>query len=280
MRSLESSNDTRRVQVIGARPTIAGWLRDLWQFRNVLLALSVRDVRSKYKQAILGIAWAIIQPAVQVAIYSFVFRGIAKIETPVAYPVFVLASLLPFNLFQQIIALGTPAFASSQGIVTKVYFPRIYTVASGSASSFVNAAISLVLLVIVAIAFRAPLGATAILAGPMLIAVALCALGIAAMLSALNARFRDVQHALPLVMTALMYVSPVLYPLDAVPASVRTLAVINPVSGLVEGFRCAVMGVEPSSWWIIWYSVGASALVFVVGVLVFEAMQARSIDVL
>ena len=276
-----SAEETERiVQVIDGRLSIAMWCRDLWRFRGVLAALCVRDIRSKYKQAVLGIAWAVIQPTVQVAIYSLVFKGIAKIDTPLPYPVFVLASLLPFNLFQQIVSFGTPAFVSSQGIVTKVYFPRLYTVIAGSASAFVNASISFVLLVVLMAVFGVRMSWSIALTLPVLLVVALFAVGTGAALSALNARFRDVQHALPLLMTLLMYVSPVLYPLDAVPRTFRIVASFNPVSGLVDAFRSAIGGTVPASWELVGFGMLASLVVFVIGIAIFESSQARLIDVL
>jgi lipopolysaccharide transport system permease protein len=260
--------------------SMATWLRDLWRFRRVLVALSLRDIRGKYKQAALGVAWAVIQPLVQVSIFTFVFRGVAKIETPVAYPVFALAALLPFNLFQQLVVLGTPAFANSQSLVTKVYFPRLYTVLAGGASALVNAAVTSAVLLVAMFVFGVPLSARILLALPTLAGILLLGVGSAALLGAVNARFRDVQHALPLVTTVLLYISPVLYPLASMPASLRPVALLNPLTGLIEGFRFALAGTGVDSWAFVASSLGASAVVFVVGVWVFERTQAELIDVL
>lgn len=269
------------VQKIEPRESVQVWLRDLWGFRQVLWALCGRSIRSKYKQAALGIGWAVLQPAIQVGLYTLVFRGVARVDTPVPYAVFALTALLPFNLFQQLVSFGAPAFVLAQGIVTKVYFPRLYTVIAAGASAFANAGVTVVLLAGALLAFRVPVSLPGlVLALLLFVGTTLLGLGIACLLAAVNARFRDVQHALPLVMTVLLYVSPVLYPLDQVPQSVRPIAELNPVSGLVDGFRSALLGIPPASWGLVWGSCGAAIVLFLAGVWVFERAQARLIDVL
>ena len=280
-RMIDVASRPRPVQVIAPRESVRVWLRDLWAFRAALGALCARSLRARYKQATLGIGWAVIQPLVQVGLYTLVFRGVAQVETPVPYAVFALAALLPFNLFQQLVSLGAPAFVLAQGIVTKVYFPRLYTVIAGGASAFANALVTAVLLAGTMIALRVPVAPLGLLlALPLLLGTVFLGLGTACLLAAVNARWRDVQHALPLGLTVLLYVSPVLYPLDEVPAAVRPLAAANPVTGLVDGFRAAVTGTAPASWPLVWSALAASAAVLVLGVWVFERTQARLIDVL
>jgi lipopolysaccharide transport system permease protein len=271
----------RPVQVIAPNESVGVWLRDLWSFRQALAALCSRAIRSRYKQAALGVGWAILQPLVQVGLYTLVFRGVAGVETAVPYPVFALAALLPFNLFQQLVSFGAPAFVLAQGIVTKVYFPRLYTVIAAGASAFANAAVTVVLLAGALLLLGVPVAPLGLLlALPLLAGTVLLGLGVACLLAAVNARFRDVQHALPLLMSVLLYVSPVLYPLQDVPAVIRPIAALNPVTGLVDGFRAAVLGLAPASWPLVWGSLAAATLFFVVGVWVFERTQARLIDVL
>lgn len=275
-----TDNTGRIAQAIEPRTSMATWFRDLWRFRRVLVALSVRDIRGKYKQAVLGVAWALIQPLVQVCVFTFVFKGVAKIQTPIPYPVFALAALIPFNLFQQVVTLGTPAFANSQHLVTKVYFPRLYTVLAAGASSLVNAGVTSAVLLLAMLVFGVPLSARILLAVPMLVGILLFAVGLAAFLGAVNARFRDVQHALPLMSTVLLYVSPVLYPLESMPAALRPIALLNPLTGLIEGSRSAITGTPVDSWTLVAASVVASTAVFVIGVWFFERTQAALIDVL
>ena len=265
---------------IGPRPSVSVWIRELWGYRNTLIALSARVLRSKYKQASLGLAWAVIQPLVQVGIFTVVFAGVAHVASPVPYPLFVLAALLPFNLFQQTVMMGTPAFVNAQGIVTKVYFPRLYTVLAASSSALVSAGITLALLVCSMIIYRPPITNMIWLTVPAIAGIALLSVGIASLLGAINARFRDVQHALPLLMTVLLYVSPVLYPLSAVPRRIRPFALLNPVTGLVDGFRSGIIGTPPYSWELVWLALALSACIFVAGIWFFERTQAQLIDVL
>jgi lipopolysaccharide transport system permease protein len=267
-------------QLIEPTTSLRAWLRDVWSFRDVLWALCRRDLRGKYKQAALGVSWAIVQPIVQTAVFTLVFRGIASIRTDVPYPVFALAALAPFNLFQQVVAFGAPSFVSAQAIVTKIYFPRIYTVLASATSAFVNCVLSLILLLFALAMYGVPLRPTSCLALIPLLGIAMLAIGTAALLATLNARFRDVQHALPLLMTALMFVSPVLYPPDAIPIPLRPLMAANPLGGLIEAFRALLLGL-PSHSWVATATCGCLALaVFVLGIWVFERFESRLIDVL
>ena len=277
---MENLPRQRITQVIGPRESVGVWAADLWRYRATLWALCARDIRGKYKQSVLGVAWALIQPLVLVGVYSFVFAGVAKVNAPVPYPVFVLSALLPFNLFQQVVSLGTPAFVAQQGIVTKVYFPRLYTVISGSASALMNACVTFGALVFALVFYGRGLSSRIWLALPCFVATWLLAVGLAALLGAINARYRDVQHGLPLMMTVLLFVSPVLYPLESVPNKLKPFALINPVTGLVDGFRSAVIGTEPHSWPLVWGAMAGALVIFVLGVLVFERTQAQLIDVL
>lgn len=276
----ETIRRPRTIHEIKPRESVSVWARDLWSYRNTLLALCARDIRGKYKQTALGLAWAVIQPLVQVGIFTIVFAGVAQIPTPVPYPLYALAALLPFNLFQQTVTMGTPAFVNAQGIVTKIYFPRLYTIIAGSSSAVINALVNLALLIIAMIVFRQPVTVMIWLTLPTLIGTIFLGVGVACLLGAVNARMRDVQHALPLLMTVLLYISPTLYPLSSVPEKIRPLALINPVTGLTDGFRAGIIGVQPYSWELVWVSLAVSACVFVLGVWLFERTQAQLIDVL
>jgi lipopolysaccharide transport system permease protein len=270
------------VLVIGGRRGFVGWAREFWQYRGVLRALAGRDLRGKYKQAVLGIAWAVLQPLVLTGVFTFVFRGIVRLDVPVEYPVFVLSSLLVFQLFQQIIALGSRGFVTSRGIVTRVYFPRIYTVVVGGTSAYVNAAVTVVLLAIAMLWYRVGVGDFSGLAIALccLASTVMMALGAAALLAAINARFRDIQHAIPFALTALMYVSPVLYPMSACPEWARTWVALNPVTGLVEGFRNGLLGIPGADIQLVAASCLGSVVVFATGVWLFERWEADLVDYL
>ncbi|MCK6478920.1 MAG: ABC transporter permease [Planctomycetaceae bacterium] len=263
---------------IGPRPSLRSWLSDLWEYRAVLSALARRDLRSRYRKAVLGVGWAVLQPLVQVGVFTLIFRGVARVDTPVPYPVFVLASLLPFNLFQQIVSQGTPSFANLHAVVSKVYFPRVFTVMAASASPLVNGAVTAGILAGLLAGFRVAVPASALLAIPLLLCMVLLSVGAAAMLAALNARFRDVQHVLPVALQVLLYVSPVLYPMDRLPEAGRMLASVNPVTGLVDGFRSCLLGTEPHSWGLVGAGAALSIALFAAGLLVFDRTQAALVD--
>lgn len=269
-----------KISIIEPRPSLKVWLSDVWGYRGVLRALCLREIKGKYKQATLGVAWAIVQPVVQVAIFTFAFQRIAKVSTPVAYPLFALSALLPFNLFTQIVSFGAPSLVASQGLVTKIYFPRLYTVLAASASSVVNAGVAGIALAAAMVVYGSSFSPRLLFMVPMILGTLLLAIGASALLGVLNARFRDAQHALPLFMTAMLYLSPVLYPLDLLPDSIRMLALLNPVTGLVDGFRFAATGAPLYSLPYSLLCLVAATIVFLVGVVVFERTQAKLIDVL
>lgn len=254
--------------------------RDLLRYRQVLYALCGREVRGKYRPAVLGLSWAVVQPVVQVGIFTLVFRGVARVETGVPYPLFALASLLPFNLFQQILVQGCPAFANSRNIIGKIYFPRIFTVASACTTAVLNGAVTGVLLAGLLVAYGRIPGAGVLLAAACVVATGLLAFGLTAVLATVNARFRDVQHALPLLATVLMYVTPVLYPASSLPGSVSSVTSANPLAVLVEGTRAGLLGLEAPSAARLAAAILGSLGVFVAGIAIFERRQAALVDIL
>ncbi len=276
-----SSADHRPVQVIEPRPSGRVLLHDLWAYRSVLRALARRDLKGKYKQSVLGLAWAVAQPALQVVVFTLVFDRLAGVSTgDLDYPVYALAGLVPYNLFQQAVSTGTPAFVAAQGIVTKVYFPRLYTVLAGCTTAVVNAGVSLILLGVVMAVTRTAPEATSVLAVVPLALTGALAVGVAAALGIVNARFRDIQHALPLALSLAVYLSPALFPLDGASSALRAAAWFNPSAGLLDWFRTALVGGELYSPAMTGLHAGLAVVIALAGTFVFERGQARLVDVL
>ncbi len=237
-----------------APPTVViepsrGWahlgLRDVWRYRELLFFLVWRDVKVRYKQTALGVLWVLLQPLLSMVVFSVLFGGLLKVpsgETP--YPLFAFAALLPWNYFAGSFTRASNSLIASSHLITKVYFPRLIIPMSGVLSGLVDFAVAFVVLVGLLLFYRVPLTPAAALL-PALIALAmLTALGFGLWLSALNVRYRDVQYLVPYLVQIGMYLTPVVYGSNLIPERFRWLLNLNPMTGVVEGFRWALLGPE------------------------------------
>jgi lipopolysaccharide transport system permease protein len=226
----------------------SGWvslkLRELWQYRELLFFLIWRDVQVRYRQTALGIGWAILQPLLTMAIFSVVFGRLANLPSDgLPYPIFCFAALLPWQLFSGALTRAGTSLVSSSNLLTKVYFPRLIIPISAVAAGLVDFAIALGVLVVLMLFYGLTPGA-AILWIPLLVLFALAAaLAVGLWLSALNVKYRDVQHLIPFLVMAWMYASPVAYSASLIPAGKwRMLYALNPMTGVIQGFRWALAG--------------------------------------
>jgi len=237
-----------------APPTVViepsrGWahlgLRDVWRYRELLFFLVWRDVKVRYKQTALGVLWVLLQPLLSMIVFSVLFGGLLKVpsgETP--YPLFAFAALLPWNYFAGSFTRASNSLIASSHLITKVYFPRLIIPMSGVLSGLVDFAVAFAVLVGLLLFYRVPLTPAAALL-PALIALAmLTALGFGLWLSALNVRYRDVQYLVPYLVQIGMYLTPVVYGSNLIPERFRWLLNLNPMTGVVEGFRWALLGPE------------------------------------
>ena len=244
-----------------------GWLsfdlQSLYSYRELLYFLVWRDVLIRYKQAAIGVAWVILQPLLTMVIFTVIFGLFAKLPSDgLPYPVFAYTALLPWNYFAQAIGRSGVSLVSNSNLISKVYFPRLIIPISGALGPLVDFAISFVIL----LGMMAWYGITptwGVLALPffMLLAVA-AALAVSLYLSALNVKYRDVGHAIPFLVQFWMYASPVVYSVTIIPQKWRLLYGLNPMVGVIEGFRWALLGKERPD-----FSVIAVGLVVVVALL-------------
>jgi len=256
------------------------WFADLIVYRGALQSLAWRNIRSRYKQASLGMTWAIVQPAVQVVVFTVLFGRVVKVPTGgIPYPIFALVGLLAWNLFSKIVSEGAVSLVVNQGIITKLFFPRIYLVLASGASALVDAAVTVILLVILMAAYHIAPTMRLLLALPALVGILLFSFGFAALLASINARWRDVQHTIPFVLQVGLFVTPVIYQNSFVPARWRWLMALNPLAGLIEGFRAALLGVPFSTPWQVDVSLILSALMTIVGVWLFRRSESTVVDV-
>jgi lipopolysaccharide transport system permease protein len=254
-------------------------LRELWDYRELLYFLTLRDIQIRYKQAALGVAWAVIQPLLAMLIFSAVFGRLAGLPSDGPYPVFSFAGLLPWQLFSGALSRAGTSLVINRNLLTKVYFPRILIPLSATLAGLVDFGISFLILLGMMAVYRIQL-TWALLALPVLVLLALfSALGVGLWVSALNVKYRDFEHALPFIIQAWMYASPVAYSTALIPPGIwQTLYGLNPMAGIIQGFRWALLGGSaPGALFV------ASSLVVVIvlvsGVIYFRKMEDGFADI-
>ena len=261
-----------------------GWLGlnlgDLWAYRELLYFLTWRDIKVRYKQTVLGAAWAIIQPLVTMVIFSIVFGRLARLPSDgLPYPIFTYAALLPWTFFAGAVTRAGSSVVGSAGLISKVYFPRLVVPLSAVVSGVVDFAIAFVILLGM-MAYYGAKPTLAVLALPLFLLLALAtALGVALWLSALNVRYRDVGYVIPFLVQIWLFASPVAYSSSLVPERWRPLYGLNPMAGVVEGFRWALLGTAWKPGLLIAVSVGVVLIVLLSGALYFRRMEDTFADV-
>jgi lipopolysaccharide transport system permease protein len=261
-----------------------GWLdlnfRELWQFRELGYFFVWRDIKIRYKQTAIGAAWAVFQPLMTMVVFSLFFGRLAKMPSGgLPYPIFYLSALLPWMYFAMALQNSTNSVVEHQRVITKVYFPRLLLPISAVVSGLIDFAIGFGLLLIMMLIYRVrPSKAILLLPAFLLLAVA-TALGVGLWLSALNALYRDVRYVMPFLVQFWMFVSPVAYPTSLVPERWRWLYGLNPMAGVIEGFRWAMTGVGQPPGLLLTASAGAVIIVVLGGMAFFRRMEGTVADV-
>lgn len=256
-------------------------LGDLWRYRELLFFLAWRDVKVRYKQTALGAAWAVLQPLLSMALFSVIFGVLAGLPSEgVPYPVFTYAALLPWQLFAYALSQSSTSLVADQSLITKIYFPRLIIPLASVLAGLLDFAIAFLVLVGMMVFYRIPL-TMRLLALPALALLALAtALAVGLWLSALNVQYRDVRYALPFLTQFWMYATPIAYSSSIIPEKWRLAYSLNPLTGVVEGFRWALLGVENSAGGMVLVS-GLVVLFLLIGGLVyFKRMEDGFADVI
>src|SRR5215813_8472922 len=227
-------------------------LKAIWEYRELLYFLVWRDLKVHYRQTVIGAGWVILQPLMTMVIFTIIFSRFAQIPSDgLPYPVFVYSALLPWNVFASSLNRGTSSVVSNAQLVSKIYFPRLILPFSGVLSPLVDFAVAFVILVGMMIWYRT-LPSWGILALPLFLLLALLtALAVGLWLSALNVRYRDVGHAIPFLTQVWMFATPVAYPISVVPEKWLWLYSLNPMAGVIEGFRWALLGQQSPDFTVI-----------------------------
>ena len=260
-----------------------GWasleLGELWAYRELLFFLTWRDVKVRYKQTALGAAWAIIQPVFMMIVFSLFFGRLGNIPSDgMPYPVFVYCALLPWQLFATALSESSNSLVGNQNLITKVYFPRLVVPLSAVLGGLVDFSIAFVILLGL-LAYYGIVPGVAVFALPLFILLALLtAFGVGLWLSALNVRYRDVRYTLSFLTQVWLFATPVAYPSSIVPEEWRALYGLNPMAGVVEGFRWALLGKADPPGALLTVSVASVLLLLVGGLFYFRRTEQSFAD--
>ncbi len=267
--------------IIRANP---GWvplnLHDIWEYRELLYFLIWRDVKVRYKQTALGVAWAVLQPLMLMVVFSIFFGRLAKVPSDgLPYPVFAFCGLLPWQLFAHALAQSSESLVANERLITKVYFPRLLIPFSAILSGMIDFLIAFVILFVMIFYYGlSPTGALWTIPFFVLLA-GVSALAVGLWLSALNVQYRDVRYTIPFITQFWLLASPVAYSISLVPEPWRWLYALNPMAGVIEGFRWALLGNRQGPGAEMAISIAAVLLLFVGGLYYFRRMEKTFADV-
>lgn len=262
-----------------------GWLginlREVWAYRELLLILAWRDVSIMYKQSIVGIGWVIIQPVMTMIIFTIIFGKFAKLPSEgVPYPIFTYCALLPWNYFARSLSGSSNSLVGASHLITKVYFPRLIIPLSKVFSGLVDFCIAFVILIVMMVWYHiSPTGGIFFLPLFMLVAM-ITSLAVGLWLTALNVKYRDVQFVVPFLTQFWLYASPVAYSTSIVPVKWQWIYALNPMVGVIEGFRWALLGKSAPNTEMILLSSGIVLLIFVSGLYYFKRMERTFADII
>ncbi len=261
-----------------------GWislkLAELWKYRELLYFLTWRDIKVRYKQTVIGAAWAIIQPFFAMVVFSIFFGQLAKIPSDgIPYPIFAYCALLPWQLFAHALNESSNSLVANQGLITKVYFPRLVIPVAPVLAGLVDFGIAFLVLIGMML-YYGIMPTFAVLTIPLFLILAVAtALSVGLWLSALNVQYRDVRYTIPFLTQFWLFATPVAYPSSLVPESWRALYGLNPMAGVVEGFRWALLGKAEGPGTLLGVSVMVVIILFIGGLYYFRRMEKTFADV-
>ena len=275
-----TSADSPSFRIEPARGWTSIGFRELWQYRELLYFLTWRDVKVRYKQTALGAGWAIIQPFFMMVVFSLFFGRLAGIPSDgFPYPVFTFCGLLPWQLFAHALTESSNSLVGNQNLITKVYFPRLVIPIAAVLGGVIDFLIAFVILLLMMLYYGiVPGWAILTLPGFLLLAL-MTALAVGLWLSALNAQYRDVRYTINFLIQFWLFATPVVYPSSLIPEKWRALYGLNPMAGVVEGFRWALLGKSEPPGLMLWVSISVVVLLLAGGLYYFRRMEQQFADV-
>ena len=255
-------------------------LKDIWAYRELLFFLTWRDVKVRYKQTALGAAWAILQPLFMMVIFTIFFGRLAGVgSSGIPYPLFALAGLVPWTFFANSITASGNSLVGSAHLITKVYFPRLIVPAAAMLAGLVDFLLAFILLCILMLYYRVTLTVQILFLPVLVLMTALFSLGVGTWMSALNVKYRDVRFALPFLIQLWLFVSSVILPSSSIPTKWRWLLNLNPMSGIIEGYRSALFGL-PFDWPALSIAAVLTLLVLLYAIYAFSRVERSFADII
>ncbi|HIE11114.1 MAG TPA: ABC transporter permease [Kiritimatiellae bacterium] len=253
--------------------------REIWQYRELLYFLTWRDVKVRYKQTMLGVGWAFLQPFLKLVVFSAVFGKLARLDSEgFPYPIFVYAGLLPWQFFSESLQRSSQSVVGAANLIRKVYFPRLIIPLASIGACLVDFGISFSILAGLMMYYHVPLRISLMLVPALVLLTVFIALGVGTLFSALNAAYRDFRYIVPFMVQIWMYLTPVIYSARAVPARWRFLLALNPMTGVVNGYRSAVLGTALDMSGL-FFSLAAGLSLFIVAVYFFRKIESQMADI-
>lgn len=275
--TLKSSNKVIKAR----RGFISIDFKELWEYRELFWIFALRDILARYKQTFIGIAWAIIQPIFSMILFSTIFGNLAKLPSNgVPYPILTFAALLPWQFFSSSMSSAGNSVVAKSAIITKIYFPRLIVPTSAVISGTIDFCISFLILIGLMIWYGIAPTINIIFLPLFLFLAFITALAIGLWISALTAEFRDVQYISPFLVQAGLYLSPVAYSSSIIPAKWKLLYSLNPMAGVIDGFRWCLLGTAIPNWGSIVVSSISVIILFIGGLLYFSRMEKTFADVI
>jgi lipopolysaccharide transport system permease protein len=266
--------------VIGSRRWTGLELGVLWAHRDLFYILAWRDVKVRYKQTALGALWAILQPVLTMIVFTFLFGRLARVPSDgQPYAIFSYAGLLPWNFFTAAVTNSSNSLVSSTNLITKVYFPRLLVPTAAVAAALVDLAIASLMLFVIMPIYGVGLHASLVMFLPLVVLTTMMASAVGIFTSALNVKYRDIRHALPFIIQIWMFLTPVIYPVSFLPSRWRWLLSLNPLSGIIEGFRASIFG-QPFNWTSLAISAAITIALLVITSYSFRGMEQEFADVI
>ncbi|HKG45130.1 MAG TPA: ABC transporter permease [Pyrinomonadaceae bacterium] len=254
--------------------------KDIWAYRELLFFLTWRDVKVRYKQTALGAAWAILQPLFMMIIFTIFFGRLAGVASSgIPYPLFALAGLVPWTFFANSITASGNSLVGSANLITKVYFPRLIVPAAAMLAGLVDFLLAFLMLVLLMVYYRVTLTVQILFLPVLILLTALFSLGVGTWMSALNVKYRDVRFALPFLIQLWLFVSSVILPSTSIPQKWRWLLMLNPMSGIIEGYRAALFGL-PFDWPALGIAAALTIVVLLYAIFAFARVERSFADII
>ncbi|WP_145209246.1 ABC transporter permease [Planctomycetes bacterium TBK1r] len=261
-----------------------GWLKlnlgEIWRYRDLLYLLARRDISTRFRQSVIGYGWAILRPLLTAAIFTLVFSVFVKVETEVPYPIFAFAGLMPWLYFANSLTDVTSSIVGGGPLLTKVYFPRLVLPLAKIGVGLVELALQFLVLFGLLIYYSYAPGWQILLVPVFVLVTVVTALAFGIWLTALNVKYRDVGMAVPFLIQIWMYLCPIVYPITMVPEQFRTIYAINPMVGVIEGFRWALLGTQHPNWTMVGVSLAVMSVILITGVAYFRKVETSFADII